>query len=160
MKVPISLDQIKVWHQSIILMILHNFNFWTKHVGCVPDYIMLVILDTWPVRFNYELNFALHSFYGFMSVSTCLKIHSALFLYKISLTLPRHWWSLFWNNISSPIFDDIWSPKATEGNTELRPKSFWLQTPQTLTRCKLHAICLRSLPSMKARSFALCVRWK
>jgi hypothetical protein len=63
-------------------MILHNFNFWTKHVGCVPDYVMLVILDTWPVRFNNELNFALHSFYGFMSVSTCLKLHSALFLYK------------------------------------------------------------------------------
>lgn len=26
-----------------------------------------------------------------------------------SLTAPRHGWSLFWNDISSPIFDDPWA---------------------------------------------------
>ncbi|KAB5526862.1 hypothetical protein DKX38_020709 [Salix brachista] len=77
-----------------------------------------------------------------MSVFTCLKLH--LFLYGISLTLPRHRWSLFWNHIPSPIFDDIWAPKATESNAKLRSKSFWLQTPQTLTwSFELHEICSR-----------------
>ena len=135
-----------------------TFNFWTEHVGRVLEYIIFVIWDTWAVRFNYELNFALHSFYGFMC--TYFKVTLFCFYTKNSLTLLRHWWSLFWNNISSPIFDDIWAPKATKGNTELCPKSFWLQTPQALTlSCKLHAICLRS-PIDDSSFFALCVCWK
>lgn len=49
----------------------------------------------------------------------------------------RHWWSLFWDHISTPVPDDIRAPEATEGISKLRSKSIWVQDPQAIVVAKL-----------------------
>ncbi|KAK8640054.1 hypothetical protein V6N13_138417 [Hibiscus sabdariffa] len=46
----------------------------------------------------------------------------------------RHRWSLFWDDISAPVPDDIRAPEATEGNTKLRSKSIRVQDAQAMNK--------------------------
>ncbi|KAK6935071.1 Casein kinase II, regulatory subunit, partial [Dillenia turbinata] len=44
----------------------------------------------------------------------------------------RHRWFLFWDHISSPVPDDIWTPQGTKSITELCSESFRFQNSQTM----------------------------
>ncbi|KAK6947490.1 Casein kinase II, regulatory subunit [Dillenia turbinata] len=44
----------------------------------------------------------------------------------------RHRWFLFWDHISSPVPDDIWTPQAAKSITGLCSESFWFQNSQTM----------------------------
>jgi hypothetical protein len=50
------------------------------------------------------------------SVNSCLLI--SIFS-QVSFTLFRHWWSLFWNDISSPVFNDSRASQAAKGSADL-----------------------------------------
>lgn len=50
------------------------------------------------------------------------------------IEVPRQYrWSLLWNNISTPLFDDLWTPQATKTDTKLCSQGIWFQAPQNLT---------------------------
>ena len=64
---------------------------------------------------------------AYIIVCSFFMVEHFLFASQISLTLSRHWWSLFWNYISSPLPHDLRTSEATEAIARICSKSFWLQ---------------------------------
>jgi hypothetical protein len=51
----------------------------------------------------------------------------------IFLTLFRHRRRIFWDNVPSPVPDDIRAPQATEALAALCSSCLWLQAPQAMS---------------------------
>lgn len=129
-----------------------TFNFWTEHVGRVLEYIMFVIWDTWAVRFNYELNFALHSFYGFMSVCAYLKLHSFVSIQKIlwhCLDIDGAYFGTTFPHLFLMTYGHLKPQKATQSYVP-RVFGFKLHKPWHWVASYMRFVW--GLPSMTARS--------
>lgn len=62
-------------------------------------------------------------------------ILSSMWGYILSpIKVPRQYrWSLLWNNVSTPLFDDLWTPQTAKTNPKLCSQGIWFQAPQNLT---------------------------